>query len=191
MGGMSRVIFNTATSLNGFIADEDNSLDWLFAVEPPESELHERFMSHIGVFVQGSTTYEWVLAHEELLAAPEKWTTFYGDRPTFVFTSRDLPKPEGADVRFVSGRVQDAFPDMLRAAQQRETGSDIWVVGGGDLAAQFLDVGLLDEIEVSIAPVFLAGGAPLLPRRVEADRLRLREVSMHGQFASLKYDVVK
>lgn len=182
---MPRVIFYTATSLNGFIADEANSLDWLFAVEPPEPQIHERFLSGIGVLVEGSTTYEWVLNHEKLLQHPEKWTGFHGDRPTFVFTSRDLKKPDGADVRFVSGKVAEFFSAMLEAAGDK----DIWVIGGGDLAGQFLDAGLLNEIQLSIAPVALTGGAPLFPRRLDADRLTLRTAERLGQFAYLTFDV--
>ena len=182
---MARVIFYTASTLNGFIADEQNSLDWLFAVEPPPPEHYERFIASVGVLVEGSTTYEWVLAFEHLLDDPGKWQTLYGDRPTFVFTTRELPIPDGADVRIVAGDVRPVFGRISEAAGDR----DIWIVGGGDLAGQFLAAGLLDEIQVAVAPVALTGGAPLLPLRVESDRLSLRSVEQQGQFAVLTYDV--
>jgi dihydrofolate reductase len=183
---MTRVVFYTASTLNGFIADEHNSLDWLFAVDrPPPPGNYERFLASVGVLVQGSTTYEWVLAFEHLLEEPEKWRTLYGDRPTFVFTTRDLPVPEGADVRLVAGDVRPVFEQIREAAG----GRDIWIVGGGDLAGQFLAAGLLDELEVALAPVTLTGGAPLLPLRVESDRLTLRSVEQQGQFAVLVYDI--
>ncbi len=166
---MGKVLFDTATSLNGWIADEQNSLAWLFAVENGAHPDEGLFPSGAAVMVEGSTTYEWVLAESDILANPEKWREFHGDRPTFVFTSRDLPVPEGADIRFVSGSVVDALPAIREAAGE----GDIWVVGGGDLAGQFLDAGALDEIAISVAPVALTGGAPLFPRRVESDRLRL------------------
>ena len=104
---------------------------------------------------------------------------------TFVFTTRDLPIPEGADVTLVSGDVTDVLPRLREAAGD----ADIWVVGGGDLAGQFLDAGALDEIAVSVAPVLLTGGAPLLPRRLESDRLRLVSAKAVGQFARLVYAV--
>lgn len=182
---MSRVVFYSATTINGFIADEQNSLDWLMVVDPPPAEHYESFFDSVGVLVEGSTTYEWVLEHEGLLEAPEKWDTLYGDRPTFVFTTRDLPTPDGADVRFVSGDVGAAFDRLREAAGDR----DIWIVGGGDLAGQFLSAGLLDELQLAVAPVALTGGAPLLPLRVESDRLKLRSVEQQGQFAVLVYDV--
>ncbi|WP_343212723.1 dihydrofolate reductase family protein [Arthrobacter sp. H41] len=152
---MTRTIFSTATTLNGYIADESNSLDWLFAVEPPEAQDHLDFLAGVGVLVQGSTTYEWVLREEQLLENPGKWPEYYGDRPTFVFTSRGLPVPAGADVRCVSGQVLEVFPKLEDAA----AGKDIWVVGGGDLAGQFLDAGMLDEIQLFVAPAALATGS--------------------------------
>jgi dihydrofolate reductase len=182
---MTQVIYNTATTLTGYIADSENSLAWLFAVDTAGLEEQDLFLAGIGVLVEGSTTYEWVLREEHLLDKPHKWREFYGDRPTFVFTSRELPTPEGADVRFVHGTVAAALPAILAAAGER----DVWVVGGGDLAGQFLDAGALDTIMLSVAPVALPGGAPLLPRRLESDRLELVSATAQGQFANLTYRV--
>jgi dihydrofolate reductase len=180
-----KVIYNTATSLSGYIADEENSLAWLFAVDSESQPDHDAFLAGITVLVSGSTTYEWVLREEDLVAHPEKWPGYYGDRPQFVFTTRDLPVPEGADVRFVRGSVAEVLPAIREAAGD----GDVWVVGGGDLAGQFLDAGALDEVQVSVAPAALTGGAPLLPRRAGPDRLHLRDVERYGQFAHLTYDV--
>ena len=182
---MTRFIFDTATSLNGWIADEDNSLAWPFAVDGGSAPDATMLPANATVLVEGSTTYEWILAEEDILDHPEKWRGFHGDRPTFVFTTRSLPTPEGADVRFVSGPVADALPAIRAAAGE----GDVWVVGGGDLAGQFLDAGALDEIALSVAPVFLTGGAPLLPRRLTSDRLRLLSAHATGQFARLVYAV--
>ncbi len=182
---MGRIIFDTATTLNGFLADHDNSLDWLFAVENGTEPPAELVPADATVLVEGATTYQWILDHEGILEQPEKWQHFHGGRPTFVFTTRQLPVPERADVRFVRGAVCEALPAIRDAA----AGGDIWVVGGGDLAGQFLDAGVLDEIRLSIAPVALTGGAPLLPRNVGADRLRLISAAAHGQFGRLIYAV--
>jgi dihydrofolate reductase len=88
-------------------------------------------------------------------------------------------------VRFRRGSVGDHVTEIVSAAGQ----SDVWVVGGGDLAGQFLDVDALDEIVLTVAPVSLAAGSPLLPRRIESDRLRLTAVHQRGQFADLTYSV--
>jgi Dihydrofolate reductase len=184
---MTRVIYYTATTLNGYLADEQNSLQWLFEVEADDSldTSMATFLADAGVLVEGSTTYLWVLDHEKLLEHPEKWQQgFFGDRSTFVFSSRDdLPRVPGADVTVLSGSVADAFPAIREAADDR----DIWLVGGGDLAGQFADAGLLDELRITIAPATVAGGAPLLPRAIGSRRLRLTDVTRRGQFVELTY----
>jgi len=182
---MTKIVYNTATTLNGFLADEQNSLAWLFSVDNAGAPDMAAFMDGIGVFVEGSTTYEWVLREENLLAQPEKWQQFYGNRPTFVFTSRTLAIPAGADVRLLRGSVADALAEIRAAAEEL----DIWVVGGGDLAGQFLDVGALDEIVVSVAPATLTAGAPLLPRNIGPKKLTLTDAQKCGQFAQLRYTV--
>jgi len=87
-------------------------------------------------------------------------------------------------VEFTSAAIATVHKEMADAAGDR----NIWIVGGGDLAGQFADVGLLDEVIVAIAPVTLGGGAPLLPRRIE---LRLDELRRNGDFASAKFAVVR
>jgi dihydrofolate reductase len=183
---MGRILFDTATTINGWIADADDSLAWLFAVDGGEHPDEGLLPTGVGVQVEGSTTYEWVLAESDILAHPEKWAEFHGDRPTFVFTTRELPVPEGADIRFVRGDVSEHLPTIREAAGD----GDIWIVGGGDLAGQFLDAGALDTISLSVAPVALEGGAPLFPRRIESDRLKLVSAAAHGQFARLVYAVL-
>ncbi|WP_284250084.1 dihydrofolate reductase family protein [Litorihabitans aurantiacus] len=182
---MGRILFDTATTLNGYLADEDDSLAWLFAVEGGEVPEETLYPASATVLVEGSSTYEWLLRENDLLAHPEKWQEFHGAKPTFVFTTRELPVPDGADVRFVAGPVAGAIAAIREAAGD----GDVWVVGGGDLAGQFLDADLLDRISISVAPVALTGGAPLLPRRVSADRLRLVSAEAVGQFARLVYEV--
>ena len=183
---MTRFVYFTAATLNGYLADENHSLDWLFAVADTGGPDMAAFMDTTGVFVEGSATYEWVLKAENLLAKPHKWQQFYGTKPTYVLSSRTLPVPEGADVRFVSGDVSLVVNEIREAAGTQ----DVWVVGGGDVAGQFLDCGALDELVISIAPATLAGGALLLPRNVGADRLKLRSASQQGEFAVLKYAVL-
>jgi dihydrofolate reductase len=183
--GMTRILFDTATTLTGYIADEDNSLAWLFAVDGGDHPDDGLFPTTASVLVEGATTYQWLLDESDLLAHPEKWHEFHGDRPTFVFSHRDHPTPEGADIRFLRGPVADHLPAIRAAAGD----GDIWVVGGGDLAGQFYDAGALDEIALSVAPVALPGGAPVFPRRVESDRLRLVSAQAHGQFARLVYEI--
>ena len=182
--------YYTATSIDGFIADADNSLSWLFEVEgDPDGQERawDAFIDAVGAMAMGATTYEWVLAHEELLENPARWHEMYADRPCWVFTHRVLPAIPGVDLRFVSGDVRPAYDAMVAAAD----GSDIWIVGGGDLVGQFDDAGLLDEIWLGMRPVFLGGGAPLLPRRITSSRVTLREARQVGQSIRIVYDVAR
>lgn len=182
---MPRVIYNTATTLNGYLADDENSLSWLFVV-PGADEAESAFatfLKGVGALVMGSTTYEWLLEHEKLIDHPEKW--YYSDIASFVLSTRALPQVAAADIRFRKGDVDALWPELSQAAGER----DIWIVGGGDLVGQFADAGHLDEIRVSVAPVTLESGKPLLPRRIESDRLTLESVAQAGQFAELVYSV--
>ncbi|WP_120006117.1 dihydrofolate reductase family protein [Nesterenkonia muleiensis] len=182
---MSRIIYETATSFDGYIADDNNSLDWLFAVPGGDAPDPELAPPHAAVQVMGSTTYEWVLNQLNAIDAPDEWVKAFGETPVFVFTSRRLPVPDGSTVSFLSGSIDGALPKLRGAA----AGGDIWVVGGGDLAGQFIDSQALDRLVFTIAPVALGSGAPLLPHRVESDRLTLTSVKQVGQFARLTYHV--
>lgn len=104
--------------------------------------------------------------------------------PCWVFTHRNLTPISEGDIRFTTDDVADVHTAMVAAAG----GRDIWLVGGGDLVGQFADRDLLDEVIVSIAPITLGGGAPLLPRRME---LRLTELGRNGEFACARYEVVR
>ncbi len=179
--------YYTATTLDGYIADERNSLDWLFEVDRATTGEHtfDAFFAEVGAMAMGATTYEWVLEHDRSLDEPEKWRGYYGDTPCWVFTHRSLPPIPGTNVSFVEGDVGPVYEQMVRAAE----GRNIWLVGGGDLVGQFADRGLLDEILLGVAPVTLGGGAPLLPRRLTASQLELVDVTRDGQFARLVYRV--
>ncbi|MBD2763164.1 dihydrofolate reductase [Kocuria sp. cx-116] len=177
-------IFNTATTANGFLADPNDSLEWLFQVKSEAPDM-EPFTRTVSVFVMGSSTYEWLLHTENMLDFPEKWTEFFGERPTYVFTSRDLSVPPGVDVRFLNSTVPQALPTITEAAGH----GTVWVMGGGDLVGQFLDAGALDRIIMTLAPAFLDSGKPLLPRTVYPDRLTLKGARTVGQFVEITYDV--
>ncbi len=182
---MSLTQYYTATSLDGFIADQDNSLDWLFTRDQDRAGLlnYAEFFESVGALAMGSTTYEWILDHEFKDKDPSEWKWPY-EIPCWVFTHRELPVVPDAQIEFTSADVASVHAELVRAAGDR----NVWIVGGGDLAGQFADAGLLDEVIVYIAPVTLGGGAPLLPRRLE---LRLEELGRNGDFAAARYAVVR
>ena len=186
---MGATQYYTATTLDGYIADEHNSLEWLFEVDRDAEASGEHsfaaFFAQVGAMAMGATTYEWVLDHERVLDEPSKWSGWYGETPCWVFTHRELPAVPGAKIAFVHGDVAPVHEQMAAAAGDH----NIWLVGGGDLVGQFADQQLLDEILVGVAPVTLGAGAPLLPRRLTAAQLELVDVSRDRQFARLTYRV--
>jgi len=181
---MPKTQYYTATSIDGYIADADNSLEWLFEVAKEDSRF-EPFFAGVGAFAMGATTYEWMLDHEKMLDEPQKWQELYGDRRCWVFTHRQLPPIPGASLEFVSGDVRPVHAAMTRAA----AGRNVWLVGGGELVGAFADANLLDELILGVTPVTLGAGAPLLPRRLTSSRLALTGVEKVGPFAYLTYQV--
>jgi len=184
---MGVFVYYTATSANGFIADERGSLQWLFDVGGDSPDSDPPFLSSVGAQVMGSSTYEWLLANADGLTTAKGWREVFGGLPTRVFTSRSLPRPDAASIEFWQGDVEQYVGELRSLAGAR----DVWVVGGGDLAGQFFDAGALDRIQLTVAPVFLPGGSPLLPRFVPSASLRLVEASPQGSFVRVTYDVVR
>jgi dihydrofolate reductase len=175
-------IYFTASSVDGFIADPDHSLSWLLSrdVDRRGPMGYDLFFDSVGALVMGATTYRWILEHDVGEGSGKAWPY---DIPCWVFTNHEQRHVDG-DIRFVSGPVKPLHQEMVKAA----AGRNVWVVGGGDLAGQFADAGLLDEVWVQYAPVALGSGAPLLPRRIE---LSLQEVARNADFACARYDVVR
>ena len=177
--------YYTATSLDGFIATEDDSLDWLFPLGDLSDTSYPSFIASVGALAMGSATYEWMLRHTDKVSA-ETGSSWPYRQPTWVFSSRSLPLIAGADIRIARGDVRAVHADMLAAAES----SNIWIVGGGDLAGQFYDAGLLNEIIVQVGSVTLGKGKQLFPRRVTSPALRLISVrQVDTGFAELRYEV--
>ena len=177
--------YYTATSLDGFIATEDDSLEWLFTLGDVNDTSISSFMEDVGALAMGSATYEWMLRHADKVAE-EMGSAWPYTQPGWIFSTRSLPPIEGADLHFVQGDVRPVHAEMRKAAGLK----NIWIVGGGELAGQFYDAGLLDEIFVQIGSVTLGKGKPLFPRRVTQPPMRLVSVRQVGTgFAELHYEV--
>lgn len=177
--------YYTATSLDGFIATEDDSLEWLFPLGDLENSSYPEFIAEVGALAMGSSTYQWLIDNAEAVAA-ESGSAWPYTQPTWIFSSRTLPIIEGADIRFVNGDVRQVHAAMRAAAGTK----NIWIVGGGDLAGQFYDAGLLDELIIQVGSVTLGMGKPLFPRRVLSPVLRLVSVHQMGAgMVELRYEV--
>ncbi|MET0474359.1 MAG: dihydrofolate reductase family protein [Mycobacterium sp.] len=167
-------MYYTASSLDGFVADEAGSLDWLLSrdVDADGRFGYEAFAKGVGALVMGSVTYEWIVAHQ-----PGAWTY---EQPSWVLTHRPGIVADGHPVRTFAGDVTALHPTLVSAAADR----DVWVVGGGDAATQFVAAGLVDEMIISYAPCTLGGGARVLPVRSE---WKLAESAVNGEFVCVRW----
>ena len=177
--------YYTASSLDGFIATVDHSLDWLFQLGDVNETSYPQFIQDVGALAMGSATYEWMLRNV-VKPGKESGSPWPYHQPAWVFSSRDLPRVPGANISFVNGDVRPVHAQMIAAAQ----GKNVWLVGGGDLVGQFWDANLLDELIVQVGSVTLGAGQPLLPRQIAFPPLKLASVRQIGPgFVELRYEV--
>ena len=177
---MARTQYFCAATLDGYVADDNDGIDWLQGFDSGYEgagenvmEAIDAYIEGVGALVMGSSTYEFILDHS--------WP--YGDRPTWVLTSRELPVAEGADIRFHNGPVAEVHPEMVKAAGER----DLWVVGGGPVASELAEAGLLDELHVTIVPVILGSGKPLFSKPIGKGMRLLGTRSFDNGMFELRY----
>ena len=182
---MSRVTIHMAASLDGFIARKDGSVDWLETSDKFEGgdtmapEFVEEFLKTIDCYVMGSRTYETALSFE---VKGLGWS--YGDKPTFVLTSRDLPRTRDT-VEFHSGDLAQFVNGRLRP-----TFRSIWFVGGGMVSAECLRLGLADDVRSSILPILIGDGISFFEKLDRDIALHLAEVKAYKSgMVELRYDV--
>ncbi|MFC6154203.1 dihydrofolate reductase family protein [Nocardioides yefusunii] len=172
-------LFYTGCSLDGFIATRDHDLTWLTtrSIESERDMGYGTFVPRIGAAVMGASTWQWMLDAGE--------SAFMGGVPTVVLTHREFEPVEG--MRFTAADDDDDALRRIHAGLVVAAGDkDVWVVGGGALAARLAGLGLVDEFWVQFAPVTLGEGQPLCPGHVE---LRLLDVVRNGDFVCTRYAV--
>ena len=192
---MATTVYYCACSLDGHLTDADDGLDWLLgyqgefdddAAEPEpmgKGGAYERFYERVGALVAGAVTYQWIVDHLDV--SGEGWP--YQGKPCWVLSSRELRTPEGdgGDVRIANAPVGELYDEMAIAAGD----GLIWVLGGGGVASQFADEGLLDEVHVTVVPVVLGGGKPLFERRLP-DALHLAGTrAFNNGMVELRYEI--
>ncbi len=188
-GGMensdSRVTIHMVASLDGFIARRDGRVDWMETADEfvggdtMDAGFIEAFLKTIDCYVMGSRTYETALRFE---AQGMGWA--YGDKPTFVLTSRELPRTRES-VQFHSGDLVEFVNERLRPAFR-----SIWFVGGGMVSAECLRLGLADEVRYSILPILIGDGIPFFDKLDRDIALHLAEVKAYKSgMVGLRYEV--
>jgi len=181
----SRVTIHMAASLDGFIARQDGRVDWLETSDEfaggatLEPGFVEEFLKTIDCYVMGSRTYETALRFES-----QGFGWSYGKKPTFVLTTRDLPRTRDT-VEFYSGDLAQLVNERLRPAF-----GSIWFVGGGALCGECLRLGLADELRYLILPILIGRGISFFEKLDRDVALHLVELNAYKNgMVELRYDV--
>lgn len=169
-----KVALFIAASLDGYIATEDDSLDWLFKVEGEGDSGYSEFYNTVDTILLGRRTYDWIMEHE-------KGDFPYKNKECYVFSN--TYKGQNEYVEFVSEDVKD-FINRIK----KEQGKKIWIVGGGDLLHYFVKEKLVDEFIVTLAPAIIGNGIALFKQGNYEVELKLKEVKQYNQFVQLYYE---
>ncbi|MEA5454341.1 dihydrofolate reductase family protein [Sinomonas sp. JGH33] len=175
---MGEFVYYVGSSLDGYIAQDGGGLAWLEKFNDVEGlgDLYRDFEQGVGCVVMGGETYEWIRNHHA-----GEWSYKV---PCWVFSRHEHTAPEGADVVIVRGDVAEFAEELRRGAGEK----DVYIVGGGDLAGQFLAAGLVDRIVVTYVPVVLGGGVPLFGGRALPNARDFRLVGVSERAGTVELD---
>lgn len=157
MATARKIITYIATSADGYIARPDGDVEWLNRLPGDVNYGMSKFYPTIDTILWGRKTYDWALAYQKKHGSKE--SIFDKKVANYIF-SRKPPKKQAPGVTFVSEPVK-AFARKLR----NKPGKHIWMMGGGELIASFLDAGEIDEFDIHVIPVFIGEGIPLIAPR--------------------------
>ncbi|MCC3265046.1 dihydrofolate reductase family protein [Arthrobacter gengyunqii] len=176
---MARTVYYVAASQDGFVAEARDPGGWLREFEGAREAgaSFRGLLAAAGALAMGAETYR------VFVAEPESWPC--GNTPVWVFTHHEFPGISGADITFVRGDVAEFHPDIIHDAGDR----DVLLVGGGNLAGQFMDSGLVDEMVVTVLPLSLGSGRPILPVLQSTDPAGVEERSLGHAVVQRQYDL--
>lgn len=177
MNQKRNIVVFIASSLDGYIATKDDSLEWLFKVEGEGDNGFSEFYNTVDTVIMGKRTYDWVMKHE-FVEFP------YKNKECYVFSRSSFENTE--DVTFVSGEIKD-FANNLK----NKDGHNIWIVGGGELLNSFIQEDLVDEFIITVAPTIIGNGIPLFKEGKHHLELSLKGTKKFNQFVELHYEVKK
>lgn len=168
-----KVVLYIASSLDGYIATEDDSLEWLFQVEGQEEadEVIEKFDETIDTLIMGRRTFDWVMEEME-------GKNPYENKMTYVYSHQSRESSENVQYTQID-------PAQLIDEIRKQPGKDIWLMGGGEIIKDFLEANLVDEIILSIAPVLLGQGIRLFKAGNYVSDWVLKNSRQFGQFVEL------
>lgn len=175
MDSQRKLVLFIATSLDGYIATKNESLEWLFKVEGEGDNGYSKFYETVDTILMGRKTYDWIVNHET-----EDFP--YSNKECYVF-SRSVSE-DNKDVKFVNEDIID-FTNQLKS----QKGEKIWIVGGGELLHSFIKEKLIDELIITVAPTIIGTGISLFKEGNYELELSLKGTRHFNQFVELHYEV--
>ncbi|MED1741366.1 dihydrofolate reductase family protein [Bacillus swezeyi] len=175
MSHQRKLTFYGAISVDGYIARENHSLDWLIGTEGEEDTGYSDFYESVDTILMGRKTYDQIL-----ILSPQEFP--YQDKQCYVFSRTLTGSTEY--VNFINGDIAD-FSKSLKGKE----GKRIWVVGGGEVLHPLLQEKLVDEFVIQIAPSIIGRGIPLFISGDLENKLKLVDVRRYQQFAELHYQL--
>lgn len=172
-----KLVLYIASSLDGYIATEDQNLDWLLSTEGEGDNGYSAFYNTVDTILIGRVTYDWIMEHEN-------GDFPYKGKECYVFSR--TKKEDNEYVKFISDDVVRFTNDLMN-----KNGKRIWLVGGGNLLDTFIKEKLVDEIIINITPVILGNGIPLFRNNSFQTQLSLEGINRFNQFVELHYEVLK
>lgn len=167
------IVLFTATSLDGYIAAKDESLEWLFKVEGEGDNGFSAFYETIDTILMGRKTYDWIINHTNDFS--------YKNKECYVFSRQENKDTD--EVTFIKDDIIE-FANKLK----KQEGKNIWMVGGGELLHSFLKEKLIDEFILTIAPAIIGEGVPLFKEADYQVDLILKGTKCFNQFVEVHYE---
>ena len=166
------VYFYGCVTMDGYLADKDHNLDWLYQTGTTEETDYETFYKNMDITIMGKRTFREIEKAGNIESC-------YPTTQNYVFTHSDACAQKGFIP--VSG-------DIVEFVKQIDKEKNIWIIGGNTIVSPLLDHNMVDTIILQIAPVLLGAGVPLFSQKEALKRFRLKEVTQYGQFAELVYE---
>lgn len=171
---MRKIVFYGAVSLDGYLADAQQSLTWLDQVNPGDimAKSYEPFINRVDTMIWGRNSFDYVIKN-----IPE---FPYPNQQHFLFTSRPVEP-------LANLQVANTTPTQLVSKLVSKPGDYIWIVGGGGIVTELIESELVDELIIQIAPVLLGTGYKLFQDLTKPINYELKTVKQFGQFAEMTY----
>lgn len=165
------VYFYGCITMDGYLADKNHGLDWLYQTGSAEETNYEEFYDQMDISIMGKKTFDEI---EDM----ENVDQVYSKTTNYVFTHSDKLSVDG----FIPVKG-----DVVKFVQEVGKGKNIWIIGGETILAPLLDADMVDYMIIQIAPVLLGAGIPLFTQKEQLKRYNLQEVNRYGPFAELVY----